>query len=130
MTFDGYDFQKTPDRSIWLNAIPIAIPYQLDIYTRYQQEADEYVRNLIFNIVNFPRLQITVPYLEQNSIKDCNIRLEENVTDNSAIPERLIPGQFTRLSLGIYIDDAYLYDVRARDNYKICADNVNVNFKE
>ena len=48
-----------------------------------------------------------------------NIRLTTEVRDNSAVPERLIPGQFTRYTIGINIDDAYLFDVRTRDNYSI-----------
>jgi chorismate synthase len=48
-----------------------------------------------------------------------NIRLTTEVEDNSDIPERLISGQFTRLTIGIDIDDAYLFDVRIRDNLSI-----------
>ena len=50
---------------------------------------------------------------------DANIRVTSDVEDNSDIPERLIPGQFTRLTLGISIDDAYLFDVRIKDNLSI-----------
>ena len=44
--------------------------------------------------------------------------------DNSEIPERLVQGQFTRLTLNLSIDDAYLWDFRVRDNYIICVDTV------
>ena len=50
---------------------------------------------------------------------DSNIRLSENIDDNSGIPERLIEGQFTRLTLSINIDDAYLFDYRIKDNWKV-----------
>ena len=48
-----------------------------------------------------------------------NIRLSENIDDNSGIPERLIEGQFTRLTLSINIDDAYLFDYRIKDNWRV-----------
>lgn len=46
------------------------------------------------------------------------ISLNNEVQDNSAIPERLIHGQFTRFTMSIKIDDAYLFDVRIRDTIK------------
>ena len=120
-TFDGFTLEANYDRSTQLNVIPIEPSYTLDVYTRYMEEADEYIRNLIFNIINFPVLDIKVPYSNYNNIKRAYIKLREDVEDNSDIPERLISGQFTRLSLGLYIEDAFLWDVRTRDNVHICA---------
>lgn len=91
-------------------AIPISIPYQLDIYTRFAEEADIIVRNLIFNIINFPSLEVTVPSTDLDIIG--RIVLNDTIEDNSDIPERFIAGNFTRLSLTITIDDAQLFDVR------------------
>jgi len=105
-----------------LNAIPIGINYQLDIYTRYLEEADEYARNLVFNIINYPKLRIEIPYEDCHLFHDANIRLISDVEDNSDIPERLVSGQFTRFTLGIDIDDAYLFDVRIKDNLSIVPD--------
>ena len=102
-----------------MNAIPVSIQYQLDVYTRYFEEADEYMRNIVFNIINFPKLTIRIPYQDEQREHDANVRLLSEVEDNSDIPERLIPGQFTRLSLSLYIDDAYLWDVRTRNNLAI-----------
>ena len=127
LTFDGLTLEastsefdnKIISKSIQLNAIPINIPYQIDIYTRYFREADEYLRNFIFNIINFPKLTITIPYNNSNIVIDANIRINPEVSDNSDVPERLIAGQFTRFSLSIYIDDAYMFDVRVRDNYSL-----------
>lgn len=116
---DG-DLEILPTRGARVSAIPIGINYQLDIYTRYIDEADEYARNFIFNIINYPKLNIEIPYEDLKVLThDANIRLTSDVEDNSDIPERLIPGQFTRLTLGINIDDAYLFDVRIKDNLSI-----------
>lgn len=124
LSFDGMTLNSTVDKAMQLNAIPISIEYQLDVYTRYLQEADEYVRNIIFNTINYPNLQVVIPYRDVNYVHDSNVRLNPDIQDNSNIPERLIAGQFTRLSLSLYIDDAYLWDVRIRDNYFIDVDYV------
>ena len=124
LTYDGFTLEANTDKSLQLNAIPISIQYQLDIYTRYLKQADELMRNIIFNIINYPLISVQIPYQGQNIIHDSSIRLaSQEVQDNSDIPERLIVGQFTRLSALITIDDAYLWDVRLRDNYSI---DVNV----
>lgn len=93
----------------YLTAIPIDISYQLDIYTRYEAEADEYVRNFVFNFINYPQLMITIPYNGLNFKHVGNVRLAQTITDNSDIGERLAPGQFTRFTLEMSIDDAYLF---------------------
>ena len=118
-TYNGFLFRYTQQRGMRVNVVPIDISYQIDIYTRKLQEADEYSRNFIFNIINYPKLQVTLPYEDSNIVQDANIRLNSDVNDNSSIPERLIPGQFTRLTLGINLDDAYLFDVRVKDNLKL-----------
>lgn len=123
LTYDGMMLDSTCKRSLSLNAIPIEIFYQVDIYTRFFKEADEYMRNIIFNVINFPTLQIFLPYLQQNIVHNSTIRISDaSVQDNSDISERLISGQFTRLSLILNIDDAYLWDVRMRDNVYIDTD--------
>ena len=39
--------------------------------------------------------------------------------DNSDIPERLFPGQFSRMTINFTLNDAYLWDIRKRDNFEI-----------
>lgn len=116
----------TSSKGATLNAIPIGIAYQIDIYCRYLEEADEYARNFIFNIINYPKLTIEIPYENQGVTHDANIRLTTEVDDNSDIPERLIPGQFTRLTIGLNIDDAYLFDIRIKDNLSLTEIQFNV----
>ena len=120
LSFTGATLEATNDRGQKLNAIPISIPYQIDVYTRYLSEADELIRNLVFNIINYPKLTVTIPYHGVDFKHDSNIRLQGEVDDNSSIPERLIPGQFTRMSIKIDIDDAYLYDIQNHITLKIC----------
>ena len=115
MSHSGATLDANSTKSKILNMIPISIPYQLDLYTRYMEEADEYIRNLVFNIINYPKLDIVIPYNSENRVHVSNIRIAGEVEDNSDIPERLISGQFTRYSLKIEIDDAYLFDVKYKD---------------
>ena len=119
LSFDGATIEANIERSGQLNGIPIAIRYQLDVYTRYFQEADEYIRNFIFNFINFPKLKIEIPYNNANIEHEANIRLDPTVADNSDISERLAPGQFTRMTLSLYIDDAYIFDYKFRNNYSV-----------
>lgn len=126
LSYNANTLTQTAERGTKLNAIPIRIPYQIDIYTRYLEEADEYARNIIFNIINYPKLNVEIPYMDCKYTHDANIRLTSDLDDNSDIPERLIPGQFTRLTLGIDIDDAYLFDVRVKDNLSIVEGHVQI----
>lgn len=120
MTYDGLTLKANQKASLQLNAIPIQIDYQVDVYTRQLSEADDYVRNLVFNIINFPSLEVHVPYRDYDIKHKASIQLAaQEVADNSSIPERLITGQFTRLSLMITVNDAYLWDLRVRDNYSL-----------
>lgn len=92
-----------------LNAIPINLAYQFDIYARKYKEASMLARDLIFNIINNPTLEVTIPYNEVNYKHYANLRLSDSVEDSSGIPERLEFAQFTRFTLNVYIDDAYLW---------------------
>lgn len=119
LSFDGIKIAGTQENAAKLNAIPIDISYQLDIYTRYFKEADEFLRNIIFNIINYPKLTITIPYNDFDIEHNGFIRMSSDVEDNSNIPERLISGQFTRLTFNITIDDAYLWNVKTKQNLSI-----------
>ena len=111
---------KSEKATITLNVVPIELEYQIDIYARYFQEADEYARNFVFNIINYPHLSVEIPYESVDLKHYSNIRISSEVEDNSDIPQRFIPGEFSRFSIRINIDDAYLFDVRVRDNWHIC----------
>lgn len=121
LTYDGLTLSAHKEKSLILNAIPISLKYKIDVLTRYEKEADAYMRNLIFNIINFPTLPITIPY-NSDSAKDIVhnsfIRIVTDVA-NTSDQGRLSIGQFTRLTIGISIDDAYLWDTRVRDNISI-----------
>ena len=121
LTYDGLVIKGDVEErtAMVLNAIPISIQYQLDIYTRYLKEADAYCRDFVFNIINHPNVEVVVPYNDANFVHNSTIRVSADVEDNSDIPERLIAGQFTRMSLSLDIDDAYLWDTKIRKNVEL-----------
>ena len=123
LVYDGKSIEWTIDKAVQLNAIPIGIDYQIDIYARKQEECDEIVRNLIFNLIIFPDLNIELPYYGKHYQHKSHVSISSDVANNSDIPERLSFGQFTRFTLSLSIDDAYLFDVRERQNYSI---NINM----
>ena len=119
LTYDGGHIKASPETSELLNGIPIKLTYQLDIYCRYFAEADEYMRNFIFNLINYPNVSIEIPYNDAKVVHNSTIQLQNQVADNSNIPERLIRDQFTRMTIKFTIDDAYLFSVPFMDNWKI-----------
>lgn len=125
LSYDGKLLESKNGVSKSLNAIPIKITYQLDIYTRYYDEGDEYIRNFVFNLINYPKLLITIPYNESSIIHSANIQLLSNIEDNSDIPQRIFSGQFTRWTLKFTVDDAYLFSVPFDENVSIVVDDID-----
>lgn len=125
LTYNGRVFKANQDKGEQLNCVPITLKYQLDIYTRYLDENDEYVRNFIFNLINYPKVNIEIPYNNANITHNSYIKLDVDIEDNSDIPERLVQGQFTRRTISFSIDDAYMFDYKVRDVIKI--DNIDVD---
>lgn len=111
LTFDGMMKEATKDKTLQINAIPMQVGYQLDIYTRHYEEGDEYLRNFIFNLVNYPKLTITLPYNDSNIEHNAHITLIKTIEDNSDIAQRLFPDQFTRWTIKLLIEDAYLFSI-------------------
>lgn len=126
MTFDGAVVGSTNKQSITLNAIPIQLTYQLDIYTAKMAEADEYLRNFLFNIINYPKLTIGIPYNDQNLTHDSNIRLISTVNDNSDIPQRRFRDQFVRYTIKMTVDDAYLFSAPTKINRSLVEGDVKI----
>ena len=96
-------------KSIQLNAIPMVLNYQLDIYAKERKTIDEYVRNFVFNLVNTPQVTVVLPYNSVEYKHDSNVKVLSPIQDNSDIPSRLFSGQFYRYTIGLIIDDAYLF---------------------
>jgi len=122
LSYDGKTFNINSKYGDTLNAIPISIAYQVNVYTRYAKEADILIRNLIFNVVNYPALEIKVPKVGmynpktkemEDFVHTARIELANTtIQDNSNEQQRFIEGNYTKLSFLIIINDAYLWDLR------------------
>ena len=93
------------------NVIPINVGYQIDIYTKGMIEADEYVRNFVFNFINYPRMKINIPYNNLNVEHVVDLHLDSNIADNSDIKEHLFADEFVRFTLKINLEGAYLFSL-------------------
>ncbi len=122
MSFDGLVVKQNENKSQPINGIPISINYQIDIYTKMYEQADAYVREFVFHLINHPRLEIEIPYNNIKYIHESNVRLNSPIQDNSDIPQRLYSGEFTRWTITITIDDAYLFSSPIEDNISIEGD--------
>lgn len=96
LTCDGKTIDGNKLTSVKLEAIPININYQIDIYTRRFEEGDEYLRNFVFNFVNYPKLTIMLPYNNANIEHICYTRLDSSLSDTSNISQKLFSDEFTR----------------------------------
>ena len=125
-SFDGVTLEKTEDTTKKLNVIPIKVVYQLDIYAKTAEEADEYMREYLFNLINHPTIKIEVPYNSGSGeviVRHvANIRVLDTVSDTSSIAERLFSGQFTRWTIQLELQDAFLFSVPYKKNWKLYID--------
>ena len=119
MSFDGMMLESDGEHTLQLDAIPISLTYQMDMYTRHYDEGDELLREMLFKLINNPQLVIELPYNNQRLRQVCVIKVQSQVEDTSSISERLFSGQFTRWTLRFNIDGAYLYSIPYVDNVYI-----------
>ena len=119
LTYEGLVIGNNEKSSVQLDAIPIELNYQLDIYTRRFDEGDEYLRNFVFNMVNHPTLKILIPYNGAEIEHICYIRVLPTLSDNSDIPEKVFPDEFTRWTIQFTINDAFLFSLPVKENGKL-----------
>jgi hypothetical protein len=125
-SYAGLKLNQTPAVTTLLNAIPVRPQYQLDIYTKTAEEGDEYLRQYLFKLINNPVIKIVIPYNNVEVEQIANIRVLNTVSDTSDISERLFPGQFNRWTIQLEIQDAFLYDIPYKKNWKLFVDDTEV----
>ncbi len=114
---------SVPATTALFNVLPIKLQYQLDIYTKTAEEGDEYVRTFLFKLINNPVIKVLIPYNEFNVEHIANIRVLNQVSDTSAISERLFTGQFTRWTIQLEIQDAFLFSIPYKRNWVLAVDD-------
>ena len=115
-SYDGLKLNQTEEQTLQMNVIPVKLQYQMDIYTKTQKEASEYLRQYLFKLINNPVIKIGIPYNGQELIQIANIRIFSTISDTSNIPQHLFSGEFTRWTIQMEIQDAYLYNLPYRRN--------------
>ena len=123
-SFDGYILGKNDvtATAVHLNVIPIKTTYQLDIYTKKRIEADEYVRQYLFKLINNPQIiiEIPYPYADNCVIKHtANLRVLNTVSDTSDIPTHVFSGQFYKWTIQLELQDGFLFSIPQKQGWRI-----------
>lgn len=119
-SFDGLIIGRNASNAttVHLNVIPIKTTYQLDIYTKKRIEADEYVRQYLFKLINNPQIIIEIPYNNHIVRHTANLRVLNTVSDTSDIPTHVFPGQFYKWTIQLELQDGFLFSIPHKKNWR------------
>lgn len=115
-SFNGIKLAATEAQTLLMNIIPVKVMYQLDIYTKTYDQGDQLLRNFVFKLVNNPKFVVTVPYNGADIQHTANLRLLPNLSDTSQIAQRTFVGQFTRWSIQLELQDAFMFNLPYKAN--------------
>jgi hypothetical protein len=120
-SFDGLIIGKDPKNAttVHLNVIPVKTTYQLDIYTKKRIEADEYVRQYLFKLINNPQIIIEIPYNNYIVRHTANLRVLNTVSDTSDIPMHIFAGQFYKWTIQLELQDGFIFSIPQKQNWRI-----------
>lgn len=119
-SFDGLIVGKdtTSRTTIHLNVIPVKTTYQIDFYTKKRIEADEYVRQYLFKLINNPQIIIEIPYNNYIIKHTANLRVLSTVSDTSDISTHIFPGQFYKWTIQLELQDGFLFSIPQKQNWR------------
>jgi len=120
-SFDGFVLHKDQKTAevIHMNVIPIKTTYQLDIYTKTRLEADEYVRQYLFKLINNPQIIIEIPYNGLSVRHTANLRVLNTVSDTSDIPTHVFSGQFYKWTIQLELQDGFLFSIPRKQGWRL-----------
>lgn len=121
-SFDGLIIQNDTKTAstVHLNVIPIKTTYQLDIYTKKRIEADEYVRQYLFKLINNPQIIIEIPYNNYIVRHTANLRVLNTISDTSDISTHIFPGQFYKWTIQLELHDGFLFSIPQKQGWRLC----------
>ena len=127
-SFDGLVIDKDiiTSEAVHLNVIPIKTTYQLDIYTKKRIEADEYVRQYLFKLINNPQIIIEIPYSNYFVRHTANLRVLNTVSDTSDIPTHLFSGQFYKWTIQLELQDGFLFSIPQKQGWRLVGIEVSI----
>ena len=119
-SFDGFiiDKDEKTATTVHMNVIPIKTTYQLDIYTKKRIEADEYVRQYLFKLINNPQIIIEIPYNNYIVRHTANLRVLNTISDTSDIPTHLFAGQFYKWTIQLELQDGFLFSIPQKQGWR------------
>ena len=120
-SFDGFIIGKDNEiaTTVHLNVIPIKTTYQLDIYTKKRIEADEYVRQYLFKLINNPQIVVEIPYNGSIVKHTANLRVLNTISDTSDIPTHIFNGQFYKWTIQLELQDGFLFSIPQKHGWKL-----------
>ena len=120
-SFDGFVIYKDNKAAttVHMNVIPIKTTYQLDIYTKKRIEADEYVRQYLFKLINNPQIIIEIPYNNYIVKHTANLRVLNTISDTSDIPTHVFSGQFYKWTIQLELQDGFLFSIPQKQGWRI-----------
>ena len=120
-SFDGLIIGRDINNAatVHLNVIPVKTTYQLDIYTKKRIEADEYVRQYLFKLINNPQIVIEIPYNNYIVKHTANLRVLNTVSDTSDISTHVFPGQFYKWTIQLELQDGFLFSIPQKGGWRI-----------
>lgn len=114
-------YLKEDEQMIYYKGVrmmPININYQVDVFTDTRKENDLIMRELIFYLSTHPTLLVNIPYgLDIQHV--FNLIFDSNVEDNSDIAGHSNKGRYFRQTIGMYIDNAYLWKSYDEAQYEL-----------
>lgn len=121
-SFDGLVIGKDTETAttVHMNVIPIKTTYQIDIYTKRRIEADEYVRQYLFKLINNPQIIIEIPYNNYIIRHTANLRVLNTISDTSDIPSHVFAGQFYKWTIQLELHDGFLFSIPQKQGWKLC----------
>lgn len=127
-SFDGLIIQsdKETATTVHMNVIPIKTTYQLDIYTKKKIEADEYVRQYLFKLINNPQIIIDIPYNGYFIRHTANLRVLNTISDTSDISTHLFSGQFYRWTIQLELQDGFLFSLPQKQGWRFVGLDVTI----
>ena len=120
-SFDGLiiDQDDITTTTVHLNVIPVKTTYQLDIYAKKRIEADEYVRQYLFKLINNPQIIIEIPCNGYIIRHTANLRVLNTVSDTSDISTHIFPGQFYKWTIQLELQDGFLFSIPQKNGWKL-----------
>lgn len=127
-SFDGLIISENAEKAttVHLNVIPIKTTYQLDIYTKRRIEADEYVRQYLFKLINNPQIIIEIPYNNYIVRHTANLRVLGTISDTSDISTHIFPGQFYKWTIQMELQDGFLFSIPQKRSWRLLTPELTV----